>query len=86
MSQVETAAMLANQRVVTAQGLLENRVDLRGYPHRYIAVHSYTLVRGEGLRALMAATELLENYNWTLVTMTQVDNNLYAVMRQPQPR
>jgi len=86
MSQIETAAMLANQRVVTAQGLLENRVDLRGYPHRYIAVHSYTLLRGEGLRVLMAAIELLESYNWALITVTQVDNNLYAVMRQPQPR
>lgn len=86
MSQIETAAMLASQRVVTAQGLLENRADLRGYPHRYIAIHSYALLRGEGMRHLMAATELLENYHWTLVTMTQVDNNLYAVMRQPQPR
>ena len=86
MSQIETAAMLANQRVVTAQGLLENRADLRGYPHRYIAIHSYPLLRGEGMRVLMAAIELLENYQWTLISVTQVDNNLYAVMRQPQPR
>lgn len=85
MSQIETAAMIAGQRVVTAAGLLENRADLRGYPHRYVAIHSYTLLRGEGLRALMAATELLEGYGWTLITMTQVDNNLYAVMRQSQP-
>ena len=86
MSQIETAAMIASQRMVTAAGLLENRADLRGYPHRYVAIHSYPLLRGEGIRVLMAAIELLEGYGWTLVTMTQVDNNLYAVMRQPQPR
>jgi hypothetical protein len=86
MSQIETAAMIANQRTVTAAALLENRADLRGYPHRYVAIHSYTLLRGEGMRALMAAIELLEGYNWTLITVTQVDNNLYAVMRQQQPR
>jgi hypothetical protein len=84
MSQVETASMIANQRMVTAGGLLENRADLRGYPFRYVAIHSYTLLRGEGLRVLMAAVELLEQYGWTLVNMIQVDNNLYAVMRQPQ--
>lgn len=83
MSQIETASMIASQRMVTAVGLLENRADLRGYPHRYVAIHSYTLMRGEGLRVLMAATELLEQYGWTLVTMTQVDNNLYAIMRHP---
>jgi hypothetical protein len=83
---METAAMVANQRMVTAAGLLENRVDLRGYPHRYVAIHSYMLLGGEGLRLLMAAIELLENYHWTLITLTQIDNNLYAVMRQPQPR
>jgi hypothetical protein len=86
MSQIETAAMLASQRQVTAQALLENRADLRGYPHRYLAVHSYTLLRGEGMRAVMAAVELLDGYGWALVTITQVDNNLYAVMRQQQPR
>ena len=86
MSQIESAAMIASQRVVTAAGLLENRVDLRGYPHRYVAIHSYALMRGEGMRAVMAAIEVLEGYGWTLITITQVDNNLYAVMRQPQPR
>jgi hypothetical protein len=82
MSQVETAQMIAGQRTVTAQALLENRADLRGYPYRYLAIHSYTLLRGEGIRILMAAIELLENYGWTLVTVTHVDNNLYAMMRQ----
>ncbi|HEX6684950.1 MAG TPA: hypothetical protein VF062_19330 [Candidatus Limnocylindrales bacterium] len=84
MSQIETASAIASQRVVTAAGLLENRADLRGYPHRYLAIHSYTLLRGEGVRVLLAATELLEQYGWSLVNMMQVDKNLYAVMRQPR--
>jgi hypothetical protein len=84
MSQIETAQMIASQRTVTAAGLLENRADLRGYPHRYLAIHSYPMLRGEGMRMIMAAIEVLERYGWTLVTMTQVDNNLYAIMRQPQ--
>lgn len=82
MSQIETPQMLAAQRTVTAAGLLENRADMRGYPHRYINIHSYALLRGEGMRVLVTAAEYLEQFGWALVNIVQVENNLYAVMRR----
>lgn len=82
MSQIETAQMIASQRVVSAAGLLANRADLRGYPHRYLAIHSHVLLRGEGVRTTLAAVELLELYGWSLVNIMEVDNQIYAFMRR----
>jgi hypothetical protein len=82
MSRVETSEMIANQRVVTAAGLLNNQADLRGHPHRYLAIHSYKLLGGEGMRMAMAAMEYLDQFGWRLVNIVEVDNQIYAVMRR----
>lgn len=68
--------------LVTVADVLGNRVDLRAYPHVYLTVHGYGLAQGEGLRQLMAAVELLHRMHFDLVTVTEIRNQLYAIVRR----
>jgi hypothetical protein len=74
---------IAQRRLVDAMAVLENRVDLRGYPHRYLGVASE---RGRGAQRLsyaIAAAEVLSRYGWDLVNITEIyDRNIYALLQR----
>jgi hypothetical protein len=82
MSQIETAEQIAARQLVTAAAVLENRADLRTYPHVYLSVHDYPLAQGEGMRRLIAAVEVLHRMGFDLVTISEVRNQLYAIVRR----
>jgi hypothetical protein len=82
MSQIETAEQIASRQLVTAAAVLENRADLRTYPHVYLTVHGYPMVQGEGLRLVIAAVEVLHRMGFDLVTVSEIRNQLYAVVRR----
>lgn len=82
MSQIETAEMIAGKHLVSAAAVLENRADLRSYPHRYLAVHGYAMMRGEGLRLVMSAVEMLDKYGYELVCISELKDQVYAFMRR----
>jgi hypothetical protein len=82
MSQIETAEQIAARQLVTAPAVLENRADLRTYPHVYLAVHNYGQMQAEGVRQLIAAVEVLHRMGFDLVTVTEIRNQLYAIVRR----
>ena len=82
MPQIESAAQIAAQQLVTAAAVLENRADMRAYPHVYLTVHAYGMTQGEGVRQLVAAAEMLHHIGFELVTISEIRNQLYAVLRR----
>jgi hypothetical protein len=87
MSQHDSPEWIAQHRLVSAMAVLENRVDLRSYPHRLLGVSSERGVGGDRVMYAIAAAEVLERFGWELVTMTTVsDNNVYAVLRRRGPQ
>ncbi|MFF4891785.1 hypothetical protein [Micromonospora chersina] len=75
---------LAQERVVSADVILEGRADLRAYPHRHLVVAAKHSWGRSGWRSLMEAVEHLSNYGWELVNVTSVGDGhlLYAAMRR----
>jgi hypothetical protein len=73
------------QRAVSSTDVLDRRVDLRDYPHRYLFVHadtSFSHTR-QAMPRLLAAVEALEGQSWELVNIMAL-SNFYAVMRRPR--
>jgi ribosomal protein L16/L10AE len=82
MAQIETAEQIAARQLVTAAAVLENRADLRTYPHVYLTVHGYGMVAGEGVRQVIAAAEVLQRMGFDLVTLSEIKNQVYAIVRR----
>ena len=67
--------MIIHKRMVSADGILRNRVDLRAYPHRHLAVVAYFSVGGIGVTEVLAAVEVLEQHGWRLVNVSEFKSN-----------
>ncbi|MEU8112788.1 transcriptional regulator [Micromonospora sp. NPDC048947] len=71
MSAYESPEKIAHSRMVSASAVLEHRIDLRGYPHRYLAVMSD---RGIGIQQVthaLVAAELLAMQGWRLMDISE---------------
>ncbi len=69
--------------VITAAAVLENKVDLRGYPHHYVSVYTYNKFRGDGVRQVLAAVEMLHHQGFELVNLSEfTGNQIYAFLRR----
>ena len=83
MASYESPEVIAQRRLVDAMAVLENRIDLRAYPHRYLGV---VCERGRGPERVtyaIAAAEVLHPLGWDLVNVTEFfDRNAYAFMRR----
>ncbi|MFG2046620.1 transcriptional regulator [Micromonospora sp. NPDC048935] len=79
----ETIESVARHRVVTAAAVLQQRVDLRAYPHRHLAVAAYA-VGGDSITQALAAADQLSHLGWELVNVTPVGsgNTLHAFLRR----
>jgi hypothetical protein len=63
--------------IVNATAILHNRVDLRGYPYRYLTVRSLDYRDTvQGVREVMAAAEVLGPHGWDLVTVTELNRGV----------
>lgn len=83
MAQVETAALIAERRMVTAAAVVEGRADLGSYPFKHLNVQCYNKFRGDGVRLVTAAVEVLAQYGWELVNISEfTGNQLYAFLRR----
>ncbi len=84
MTRQETPEQIARTRTVTAEAVLGNRVDLRGYPFRLLSVIVNRGIGGDQLTQALAAAEVLEAVGWELVTITEIGSNrmVYAVLRR----
>ncbi len=83
---IESADVIARQRAVSADGIMNQTCDLRTYPYHYLFVHAYVGMRGDGMRQVVSAAEYLHFFGWELLTISQVDNNLYGLLRRhPAP-
>lgn len=83
MAQVETAALIAERRMVTAAAVVEGRADLSSYPFKHLNVHCYNKFRGDGVRLVTTAVEVLAQYGWELVNLSEfTGNQLYAFLRR----
>ncbi len=75
--------VIARRRLVDAMAVLENRVDLRGYPYRYLAVVAERGTGPDRVTYAMAAAEMLSAYGWDLVNVGEFfDHNAYAFLRR----
>ncbi|GIH08610.1 hypothetical protein Rhe02_66770 [Rhizocola hellebori] len=73
--------MSAPDAVITAAAVLENKVDLRAYPYRYLSVYTYNKFRGDGVRQVLAAAEVLSHQGFDLVNISEFSGNqIYAIM------
>ncbi|MEU8298905.1 transcriptional regulator [Micromonospora sp. NPDC048909] len=79
----EAPEQIARTRTVTADAVLGNRVDLRGYPYRLLSVVSHG-VGGDRVTQAIAAAEVLETFGWELVTVSEFGSSrmVYAVLRR----
>ncbi|HEY0696294.1 MAG TPA: hypothetical protein VGD43_00610 [Micromonospora sp.] len=82
MSRHVTPERLAQARVVSADSILHNLVDLRGYPHRHLAVTCPPEFGGGRISKLLAAVEYLGHFGWELVNVTEVSSTVYAFLRR----
>jgi hypothetical protein len=86
---METADKLLRTRTVSAQGLLEGRVDLSRYPFQLLAIlSSRGMGGGERLAQLMVATEHLMNFGWDLVNVVNIGGETSyptAIMKRRPP-
>lgn len=76
----ETAEAIAQRREVTAEAVLEQRADLRGYPHHYLRMTSAAINRSDGLHTITIAVDYLRHYGWRLVTITVLDGTVVATV------
>ncbi|WP_222720850.1 hypothetical protein [Actinomadura sp. HBU206391] len=84
MRRAETPQEIAHTRTVRAETVLTGRVDLRGYPHRHLAVVSHN-THAAALMEAMASAEHLSQWGWELVNMSNVGGTttiMCAVMRR----
>lgn len=84
MSRATSPGTIARTRSIPAAAVRDGGVDLRSYPHRYVAVHSSTGISAEGrMTRLLAAVEWLEQQGWEFVTVVPLyGRHLQAVMRR----
>jgi hypothetical protein len=84
MANVETAEMIGRTRTVTANALLEGRADLSVYPFQLLAVVSQRGVGAERVGYAVAAAEMLMQYGWDLVSVSEFAGShlACAVMRR----
>ncbi|WP_144122487.1 transcriptional regulator [Catellatospora sichuanensis] len=79
----ETPELVAHKRMISARTVLENRADLRAYPHRHLAIVSQLMAAGEGVTQLLAAVEILDRFGWDLVNVSELTGRqVYAFMRR----
>jgi hypothetical protein len=79
--------MIARARFVTAHALFEGRADLNGYPFRILGVVAQRGTGTENLSAALAGAEMLLQYGWELVNVSEFtgSNHACAVLRRPPP-
>ncbi|MFX0593930.1 transcriptional regulator [Melissospora conviva] len=84
MAPAETPEQIMHTRTVTADTVLSNRVDLRGYPYRLLTVVANRGIGAHQMTQAVAAAEVLEALGWELVTISEIGNSqlLYAVVRR----
>jgi len=84
MAPQETPDSVARSRTVTADALLAGRVDLRAYPHRYLAVACQTNLGPDRVSYAIAAAETLDRFGWDLVSLSEFTSGrvVYALMRR----
>lgn len=76
--------MIARTRTVTADAVLANRIDLRSYPYRLLAIHCQSGMGPERITIAIAAAEVLTGYGWSLVSVSEFGTGriVYAIMRR----
>lgn len=76
----QTAETIAQRREVTAEAVLEQRADLRGYPHHYLRMTSDAINRSDRLHTITIAVDYLRHYGWQLLTITVLDGTVVATV------
>ncbi|GIJ30767.1 hypothetical protein Vqi01_59290 [Micromonospora qiuiae] len=84
MAAPETPEQITRTRTVTAEAILGNRADLRGYPYRLLSVVARRGIGGDQITQAVAAAEVLEAFGWELVTVAELASSrmVYAVLRR----
>jgi hypothetical protein len=82
MSLRETADVIGQRRQVSAEAVLEQRADLRGYQHHYLHVTCDDIEAEDGLRNATLAVDYLCHFGWRLVSISHVAGTLYATVRR----
>jgi hypothetical protein len=86
MTSHDTPDTITRTRTVKAETILNNRIDLRSYPHRILAIHSQNGIGPERMTYTIAAAEILTSYGWHLINISEFGQGrvVYAVMHRTQ--
>ena len=84
MSNLDTPEAIARLRMVNAEAVLENRVDLRGYPYRNLAIRAQRGFSPERVTTAVAAAEVLDRFGWELLNVAEFGTTrlVYAFLRR----
>ena len=81
MSNKDTLEWIVRRRIVDALAIVENRVDLRPYPYRYLTVVAERGMGSERVTLAVAAAEMLVPWGWDLLNVTEFfDRSAYAFL------
>ena len=84
MAAPETPEQITRTRTVTAEAILGNRVNLRGYPYRLLCVVAGRGIGSDQVTQAVAAAEVLEAFGWELVAISEFGSSrmVYAILRR----
>lgn len=84
MSNLDSPESIARRRMVNADAVLANRVDLRGYPYRNLVILSQGGFVSDRVTAAVAAAEVLDRFGWELVNVAEFGSSrlVFAFLRR----
>jgi hypothetical protein len=84
MSNRETAEVMARTRIVSAEAVLNHTADLRGYPHRHLAILSHRGVGPERVTYALMAADALDRFGWELLNVAEFGSSklVHAFLRR----
>ncbi|MEV0730285.1 transcriptional regulator [Polymorphospora sp. NPDC050346] len=80
MALPSTPDKIAKTRTVSADAILRNQVDLRGYPFRHVSVVArYGFSGGTSpVTEVLMAVEVLQQAGWELVNVSEFSNGRFV--------
>lgn len=78
MAKRDTPETVAASRIVSASAVLDDRIDLRGYPHRHLAVDVYSGFGERTLTGAMTVADTLEPLGWELLNVSEFTSSNFG--------
>jgi len=82
MARQDSPEAIVLTRRVSAEAILDNRVDLGGYPYRHLVVVGLRRLGLDRVSSVIAAVEVLDRFGWELVNVAELGGYVCAFLRR----